>query len=246
MSDRDAVSADVLREQLMAVPGVASADVEVGSGSAPAGVKVKLTPDADARRVGAEVQRLLAARGMRSRFSEERPPERAEDDDASEEGQDAAEATEEAPPQPAAEPPVPPSEPPPQPESGPPVMPESLEPEGVEMTEAPRPVSAGLRSVAVEERADGLGIVVTLDDGRSAARDFTSEDQDLDGAVIAALAEAAGVEVEAVATEWLEVDGGNVVTVVLRRDGALTAGAGVVRVGRAFAVGIAARAALDA
>ena len=65
-----AVDAEALRAELMSVSGVASAEVDVGESSAPAGVRVRLTPDADARRVGAEVQRVLAGHGMRSRFSQ--------------------------------------------------------------------------------------------------------------------------------------------------------------------------------
>ena len=60
---------------------------------------------------------------------------------------------------------------------------------------------------------------------------------ELDAGVVAAVAEAAGRVVSRAAIEWLEVEGGSVVTVVVKRsDGWLTAGAGVMRVGRAFAV----------
>ena len=69
------MASDALRAELMSVPGVASAEVDLTDASAPAGVRVRLTADADARRVGAEVQRVLASHGMRSRFADaETPP----------------------------------------------------------------------------------------------------------------------------------------------------------------------------
>lgn len=110
-----------------------------------------------------------------------------------------------------------------------------------------RVITGGLRSVAVEERADGLGVIVTLADGRRGSHRLTGEEADeLDAAVITATGAAVGVEAETVATEWMDIAGGSVVTVVMRLvDGTLVAGAGVVRVGRAYAVGFAARAALD-
>jgi len=110
-----------------------------------------------------------------------------------------------------------------------------------------RVIAGGLTSVAVEERADGLSVVVTLDDGRRGTHRLGGEDDpELDAAVSAAVASAVGVEAEPVATEWMEIDDVSIVTVVLRlSDGALVAGAGVVRVGRAYAVGMATRAALQ-
>ena len=62
------MTADALRAELLSVAGVASAEVDVANGS-PAGVKVQLAPGADSRRVGVEVQRILAAHGLRSRFA---------------------------------------------------------------------------------------------------------------------------------------------------------------------------------
>jgi hypothetical protein len=63
----DAVASLSLREELLALPGVAEAEVD-GDDAAPSGVRVRLAPEADAEAVGAEVQGLLAARGVRSRL----------------------------------------------------------------------------------------------------------------------------------------------------------------------------------
>jgi hypothetical protein len=66
---RVALAALSLREELLALPGVAEAEVE-GDDGAPAGVRIRLAPEAEAAAVGREVQRLLADRGMRSRVGE--------------------------------------------------------------------------------------------------------------------------------------------------------------------------------
>lgn len=237
------MAADALRAELMAVPGVASAEVDVGETDNPAGVRVRLTPDADARRVGADVQRVLATHGMRSRFSE---PDTAPAVPASPPPIPAPDT----PPPPVEAPPV--AEAPPAPEMPPPapvapVVPMAPVPDPPEEAPPQRVIAGGLQSVAVEERADGLGVIVTLDDGRTGSTRLAErEGSSLDAAVITAVAAAVDMTAETVATEWMEVDGGSVVTVVLRLDdGTLVAGAGVVRVGRAYAVGMAARAALE-
>jgi hypothetical protein len=61
-----AVAAESLRDELAALPGVAEVELD-GEGSVPAGVRIRLAVDADPDRVGVEVQRVLAAHGMRSR-----------------------------------------------------------------------------------------------------------------------------------------------------------------------------------
>jgi hypothetical protein len=235
--DHSAVPADALRDELMAVPGVASAEVDLTDANAPAGVRVRLSADADARRVGAEVQRILASHGMRSRFAA--TPESPIESGPAVPTVVAAEVSggDESP----AIPP-PPVEAPPEP-------PETLA-AVPDPPAAARPQTAvldGLDAVAVEERSDGLSVRVALHDGRSGSHGLPSEDSAvLDDAVVAAVASALEVEAELVATEWMEVEGASIVTVVVRRpDGTLAAGAGIVRVGRAFAVGIGAHAALS-
>jgi len=61
------VSAQSLRDELLGVAGVAEVDLD-GDDQAPAGVRIRMTTDADPERVGVEVQRVLAAHGMRSRL----------------------------------------------------------------------------------------------------------------------------------------------------------------------------------
>jgi hypothetical protein len=61
-----AVADQSLRDELLALPGVAEVELD-GEAGAPAGVRVRLAVDADPDRVGLEVQRVLAAHGMRSR-----------------------------------------------------------------------------------------------------------------------------------------------------------------------------------
>ena len=70
------MAAENLREELMSLDGVAGAEVDESQDS-PSGVRVRLEPDADARIVGVEVQRVLASHGMRSRITgdEEAGPE---------------------------------------------------------------------------------------------------------------------------------------------------------------------------
>ena len=215
---------ETLHSELLAVAGVASAKVDVGNGATPAGVKVSLAPDADARRVSVEVQRVLAAHGVRSRFSseEDEPPD------------------------------APPSVPDlvtpiPQPQetvSAPPMPVVPMPPSSVPSVRPPIPE---VTSVSVDEQWDDLTVSVVLADGRRASRVVGFGTDEFDAAIIAAVAEAVGESVTKVAMEWIEVDDSSVVTVVIKRsDGSLAAGAGVVRFGRAFAVGTATRSALQA
>lgn len=60
--------ADRLRRELLQVAGVADAEVDDQDGG-PAGVKVRLSHDADATHVAADVQRILAAHGISSQVA---------------------------------------------------------------------------------------------------------------------------------------------------------------------------------
>jgi len=239
------MTAEALRADLQAVTGVASADVQAGPEGAPAGVKVQLAPGADARRVGVDVQRVLAAHGMRSRFTSPDDPE------------DAAESSSpSAPfppaPLPADAVPAPPQEPPPAAPGSDEEQPAPPAPPPISFVPSPPdqdpPVAPPrIHSVALEERVDGLTAVVSLANGRSASRSLGFESGDLDEAVVAAFAEAAGRTLDVLGVEWMEFDSGSVVTVAIRDEhGSLAAGAGVQRAGRAFAVAAATRAALGA
>jgi hypothetical protein len=60
--------ADRLRRELLEVVGVADAEVDDQDGG-PAGIKVRLSPDADPTYVAAGVQRILAAHGISSQVA---------------------------------------------------------------------------------------------------------------------------------------------------------------------------------
>ncbi len=71
------VSTESLRSELLALAGVADAQVET-NGEVPTGVHIRLGPETDADAVRTGVQRILAAHGMRSRVaagSELEPPQ---------------------------------------------------------------------------------------------------------------------------------------------------------------------------
>lgn len=70
MKGAGVLAAQSLREQLLALPGVAEAEVD-GDDAAPAGVRIRLAPEAEAEIVGGEVRRLLATRGVSSRLGGE-------------------------------------------------------------------------------------------------------------------------------------------------------------------------------
>lgn len=68
--------AESLRDQLLALSGVADVEID-GGDEAPTALRVRVASGADGAVVGAEVQRVLAGRGMRSRVGEgreEAPP----------------------------------------------------------------------------------------------------------------------------------------------------------------------------
>lgn len=66
------VVADRLRRELLEVAGVADAEVDDRDGG-PSGVKVRLSPDADASHVADNVQRILAAHGISSQVAPAAP-----------------------------------------------------------------------------------------------------------------------------------------------------------------------------
>ncbi|GMQ84486.1 MAG: hypothetical protein BMS9Abin07_0050 [Acidimicrobiia bacterium] len=62
------LATDTLRDELLSLPGVESAVVE-GDAMTPQGVRVRLATGVDAAVVGEEVQRVLAAHGLRSEMA---------------------------------------------------------------------------------------------------------------------------------------------------------------------------------
>jgi hypothetical protein len=218
------MSVDTLRDELLSLPGVADADVEV-EGAAPANVRVRLHPEADPRAVGADVQRVLASHGMRSRVSGDEP----------------AAAT------PAAAPPVmrPPAEPPPPPR---PVMPPPLPEPIVTAPPAPAPISAeaamaggvvaNLASLTVEESQDGVTVVATATDGRRFSQRTVAAEDAVAAAVVAVVGALADGRPPRLLTTLLgAAEGTEVVTVLVERvDSTRIAGAAVVKAGRPYAV----------
>jgi len=201
------MAAEILRDELLALAGVAEAEIDDG-GDTPSGVRIRLTPDADARTVGVEVQRVLASHGMRSRVTA--------DDDAAE-----------------AEAPPPPIVALPFPEAGAePEAPPSLSPA------EPVGDPSVLTAVRVEEGPDGVAVIVAAADGRSAARRGPATEEGMVTAVAAATGElAAAHPPEVLAIEWAAVAGSEVVTVVVERDdGSRAVGAALVKASKAFAV----------
>ena len=215
---------DDIRTELMAVPGIAEADLDADNGDAPSGVRIRLSADADADSVGAAVQRILADHGMRSRFAGEAdsapqvevgaPVVTGEDDPGDEPGEETE----------------PPSS------SDTPVLADSGS------------RSAGgraLESISVVETGRGVSITATTASGRTVTRESGADADD----ILIAAANAGAVLAESPPPEVLSAEaaspgGIEVVTVVLRRsDGGVVAGAAVAVASVAHA---AARAAWDA
>lgn len=233
------MAAENLREELMSLDGVAGAEVDESQDS-PSGVRVRLEPDADARIVGVEVQRVLASHGMRSRITGDEEAE-PEGDAQPEPPTEVAAAV--VPEEPAEPLPVPPSVPPPPLEPPPIGVPE---PPG----EAPPSVGAepGLASLAVEESAEGVTVIAAATDGRTLTQaSGPSEEGLLDAVVSAVGALAEGESPGLISVVFSDANDAEVVTVVAERsDGSTVAGAAVVRVGRPFAVARATWSALRA
>ena len=240
------MATDNLREELLALPGVADAEVEA-DGEATSGVRVHLHPDADADRVGAEVQRVLTSHGMRSRVA----------------GDDLAPVL--SLPLTPLEIPPPPEKPPPMPEvaaevgAGAPSRPVADPGEAVpspagspaesEIVSSARVAGSrpSLASLAYEESNVGVIVTALASDGQRFSRKAADT---TDAAVSAAVAAAVGALAEGrpqrllwVASET--VDGSEVVTVVIEKtDGTRVAGAAIVGAAKAYAVARATFAAL--
>lgn len=223
------MAAESLREELLALPGVADAEVDE-SGDTPSGVRVKLSPQADARRVGVEVQRILASHGLRSRVAGDEavpvPPEQPPPivalpslaDEPAMGDEPGWTVFDEAP------------RPPPAPTTPPP-MPEVVGP--------PAPAGARLASVRLEESRDGVAVTAVSSDGRTLTQRGAATPEAMIEAVVAATgALADGRPPGLLGVEKIQTGGTEVVAVVVERsDGSPGAGAAVVRASRAFAVG---------
>jgi hypothetical protein len=280
--------ADSLRDELLAIPGIASAEFE-GTEEQPLGVRVQLAVGADPETVGREVQRVLASHGMRSQLAEEERPGSVVNLSDYENGADEAiarnleelaakvgalrdetphieVATEEA--EPAVIEPIAGPTPQLQAESpvgeaevevisGPPpsvAMPsvelDASEPEeAADEPEAGEPVvEVTLAAVTVEEDDTGVTVVARSSAGESSSRSVPATRHGLDEAAAMAAAELITPDTppRVVAVTDQTVEGSPVVTVVLEiHSGRRVAGASVVHGSRAYAVALAAWAALN-
>jgi hypothetical protein len=236
---------------LLSIAGIASAELEGGE-DAPQGVRVQLAAGADADSVGREVQRVLASHGMRSH----RADDSASLDSSTDGGESDAAAV-----LPEFQPPGPP--PPPgadaggsvfrlpgavQPEIQEPVRELELESIQVFEEEPPMvpPVPMVLESVSVEESRDGIAVRVAAG-GRSVTRQVGSSSDGMDAAIVGALTELLGLEVDLIAVQRGEAGDALIVTVLLEVVGVgRQVGSAVISAGETFAVGLAAWRALRA
>jgi hypothetical protein len=200
------VAANMLRDELLSVPGVESAVVE-GDALTPQGVRVRLSAGVDATVVGEEVQRVLAAHGLRSEMA------------------------------------------PPQPPSTEPVSAASTSsPASGLLTATRRPrVGETLAKVSVVEGRDGIIVRAETSRGRSADRAALASGDRLDDAVVAAVADLAGVLPMPVilSIDERDVEDTPVVTIVLEAGRDRYAGCSVIQGGRPFALGLATWMALE-
>lgn len=245
------MSVDALRRELLAVPGVADAEVDVEvDGAVPSNVRVRLHPEADARTVGADVQRVLASHGMRSRVTG--------DESAAPPVAPPLPAPPATPPAPPAPPPIVPpipAAPPPAPSVPAPTPAPAAQPAPVPAAPPPAAATAPagdpalvamLASLTVEESLDGVTVVATATDGRRFSQRTAATEEAVAAAVVAVVgALAEGRPPRLLATLLGSAEGTDVVTVLVERvDGPRIAGAAVVRAGRPYAVARATWAAL--
>lgn len=248
-----------LREQLLAIDGIAAADLD-GDHTSPAGVRVRLAPGADADAVGREVQRVLAEHGMRSHMTEpsdgapshqpesEQPFGPSDDSPTSEETPPHEEADRESIEQVGGVSPTR-DTPPPPPGALMAVGGEVVRMPGVAVETVPAPEQVPgpgtpdrIAAVAVEETRSGVNVRVTTELGRRMDRTVSASGPMVDVAIV----EAVGALVvspppEVVAVNDHVLDGTDVVLVLVEHaDGTRSAGSATVGVGRPFAVGLAA------
>lgn len=225
--------ADSLRSELLAIEGIASAELE-GSAEAPLGVRVQLSAGADAKSVGVEVERVLASHGMRSHLPGDEPGE-ADASDAS--GTTTTTEIQGPPPPPGA--------------AGSngdasvlPLRSVMDNPsEAVQPVETPAPM---LESVSVEESRAGIAVRVAVA-GQTVTRQVGTSPEAMDGAIVSALAQLLEVDAELIAVQRGEAGEAKIITVLLEVAGrGQQVGSSVVVAGEAYAVAHASWKALTA
>lgn len=214
--------ADALRNDLLAVPGIAGAEVDDTGGVA--GVRVQLAAGADADIVGAAVRRILRSHGMRPSTTQ---AQGTAGEDLS--GEDES---------PVVGPPPPPGAP------GSvvsfPLVGEHARPEP---TVEP---ALALESAAVEEKLDGVSVQLRTTSGVRAVRTVDPLGSDMDDSVAAAAAELLGnPQAELLGVAESEIAGHRVLTVLMGIGDDRLSGSVVQRGGRVFAMARAVWAALE-
>ena len=185
------MTADLLRDELLRVPGVESADIE-GDALTPQGVRVRLAAGVDAAAVGEEVQRVLAAHGLRSEMAQPDKPVSVQ------------------------------------------TLPELTPRSGLPR----RQTDESLSKVAIVESSEGITVRVETNAGRVADRPAAGGSR-LDEAVVGAVSELIGVAPTPIilAIDDHDVDGIDVVSILVEAGRDRLAGSSVVEGGRPYALG---------
>ena len=185
------MTADLLRDELLRVPGVESADIE-GDALTPQGVRVRLAAGVDAAAVGEEVQRVLAAHGLRSEMAQPDKPVSVQ------------------------------------------TLPELTPRSGLPR----RQTDESLSKVAIVESSEGITVRVETNAGRVADRPAAGGSR-LDEAVVGAVSELIGVAPTPIilAIDDHDVDGIDVVSILVEAGRERLAGSSVVEGGRPYALG---------
>lgn len=213
----------LLRDDLLSLPGVESADLD-GDSSAPSGVRVRLAPGVDPVVVGEEVQRVLALHGLRSEL-EVAPP---------------------------TTPPAPPTTPPAPPIAGVEIddVPDAgiLPPVAGDASVIPaHALGEALDSLGVTEGIDGVVVEARAGETISRIRAAGSAGAAIDQAVVSAVAELLGTQSVPIihSVEARDLEGVSVVTVVIEEAGERLVGSAVVDGGRPYGLGRAVWVALS-
>lgn len=220
---RGLLLASSLRAELMAIDGIAAAELE-GNEEAPLGVRVQLAAGADAETVGVAVEQVLANHGMRSQRPGAEPATEVQVSD-----------------RPGAGPPPPPGA-----AGEAAILPiRGALGTSVETVVAP-PVAPQLESVAVEESRAGTSVRVSVG-GRVVSRQVGSASDGRDAAIVAAVAEALEAEADLLAVQRSEAGEARIVIALLEMSGnKQRVGSAVVTGGEAYALAHAAWKALTA
>lgn len=217
------MTAGLLRDDLLSLPGVERAEFD-GDGTNPTGVRVRLSSGVDPIVIGEEVQRVLAAHGLRSEVVG--TPSEAVQTDAEtaqstlDETEQAAFATEASAPR--------------------------AERDRAESI-APPSSALGLDSLAIIEARDGTTVIASGAGSDSSVQAASASRPAVDQAIVSAVARLAGVAASPLVRSIDEREIGDtiVATVVIDEGGERLVGSAVVSGGWPYALGRAAWAAFS-